>query len=88
MPRNFLGVSIFSSHSMILSEHPGLQGNRDKKRELEKGGKNSREEANRHLGKSVKAYFIHAGKGQKGKGKGDHKTLNQYKITSQHSKQR
>lgn len=56
---------------MILSEHPGLQENRDKKRELEKGSENNREEVKGHLGKSVRAYFIHARKGRKGRESGE-----------------
>lgn len=73
---------------MILSEHPGLQGNGDKKRELERGGENNREEADGHLEKSVRAYLFQQGRDKEGRERGNHKTLDQFKVTSQHSKQR
>lgn len=75
MPRNFLGclasLQAVSSRSVILSEHPGLQGNRDKRRELEKGGENNREEADRHLEKSFRAYLFLQGRDRKGRERGE-----------------
>lgn len=65
-----------------------MQGNRDKRRELEKGGEDNREEADGHLEKSVRAYLFLQGRDRKGRERGNHKTLDQFKITSQHSKQR